>query len=125
MKNILIAFFQKQNKCSHKNALLHSDSGYCPDCGQYLVKNYYLVRCSRCEIKREAKLYWGDVVPIEKFCANCGESEYYIERLDSVNFIDAKYAVYVKEIAHEFQTLHPEVQIWVDQEDGMVKQITG
>ncbi|MBR3605483.1 MAG: hypothetical protein IKL52_05610 [Candidatus Gastranaerophilales bacterium] len=89
------------------------------------MKKFYLVRCSRCEIKREAKLYWGEVVPAEKFCSNCGCEEYYIEQLDSVNFIDAKYAVYVKEIAHELQTLHPEVQIWVDREDGMLKQITG
>ena len=43
MKNILIAFFKKQNKCTHKNALLTSETGYCPDCGQYLEKNYYLI----------------------------------------------------------------------------------
>ena len=124
MKNILISFLKNQNKCSHRNALLTSDEGYCPDCGQYLIKNYYLVRCSRCEIKREAKLCWGEVLPLNKFCSNCGCQEYYIEKLDSVSFIDAKYAVYVKEIAHELQTLHPEVQIWVE-EDEKIKQITG
>jgi len=124
MKNILISFLTNQNKCSHKNALLHSNSGYCPDCGQYLVKNYYLVRCSRCEIKREAKISWGEVVPMEKFCANCGCQEYYIEKLDSVNFIDAKYAIYIKEIANEMQILHPETQIWVEEESGVAKQIT-
>jgi len=123
MKNILISFLTKQNKCSHKNALLHSNVGYCPDCGQYLIKNYYLVRCSRCDIKREAKLYWGEIVPMEKFCSNCGCSEYYIEKLDSVNFIDAKYAIYLKEIANEIKNLHPETQIWVD-EGEILKQIT-
>ena len=125
MKNILIAFFKKQNKCTHKNALLTSETGYCPDCGQYLEKNYYLIRCQRCEIKREAKLSWGEVVPVDKFCSNCGCEEYYIEKLDKVSFIDARYAVYIKEIAQELQTLHPEVQIWVDEQDGCVKQITG
>ena len=124
MKNILISFLTKQNKCSHKNALLHSDSGYCPDCGQYLIKNYYLVRCSRCEIKREAKICWGEIVPMEKFCANCGSQEYYIEKIDSVNFIDAKYAIYLKEIANEMQNLHPETQIWVDEGDNVIKQIS-
>lgn len=123
MKNILISFLTKQNKCSHKNALLHSNEGYCPDCGQYLVKNYYLVRCSRCDIKREAKIYWGDIVPFEKYCSNCGCAQYYIEKLDSVSFIDAKYAVYIKEIANEMQILHPETQVWVDEGDGLVKQI--
>lgn len=124
MKNILIKFIQTRCKCSHRNALLNSNSGYCPDCGQYLVKNYYLVRCSRCDIKREAKLYWGEIVPKDKYCANCGSEEYYIEQLDKVSFIDAKYAIYLKEIANEYQTLHPETQVWVDKGDGILKQIT-
>ena len=124
MKNILIALWQNQNKCKHKNALLHTNEGYCPDCGQYLVKNYYLIRCSRCEIKREARLSWGEIVPLDKFCSNCGSVDYYIEKLDSVNFIDAKYALYIKEIAQEMQILHPETQIWVEEGDGIVKQIT-
>ena len=72
MENILIKFIKNKNKCSHRNALLYSENGYCPDCGQYLVKNYYLIRCSRCDIKREAKLAWGEIVPAQKFCSNCG-----------------------------------------------------
>ena len=123
MENILIKFIKNKNKCSHRNALLYSENGYCPDCGQYLVKNYYLIRCSRCDIKREAKLAWGEIVPAQKFCSNCGEQDYYIEKLDKVNFIDAKYAIYLKEIAAEIKTLHPESQIWVE-EDSTIKQLT-
>ena len=122
MENILIKFIKSKQKCRHKNALLYSDSGYCPDCGQFLVKNYYIVRCSCCDIKREAKLSWGEIVPQEKFCSNCGSSEYYIEKLDSLNLIDAHYAVYLKEIADEIHIRRPEAQIWV--EDGeKIKQI--
>ncbi len=123
MKNILITFIEKKNKCAHKNALLYSDSGYCPDCGQYLVKNYYLVRCSRCDIKREAKIVWGEVFPRDKYCSNCGAKEFYIEKIDKVNFVDANYAVYLKEIANEMQELHPEVQIWVETGDKCAKQL--
>ena len=122
MENILIKFIKQKKKCSHKNALLHSNSGYCPDCGQFLVKNYYIVRCACCDIKREAKLSWGEIVPVEKFCSNCGSSDYYIEKLDSLNLIDAHYAVYLKEIADELHTLHPEAQIWVESDDK-IKQI--
>ena len=122
MENILIKFIKSRHKCSHKNALLYTDSGYCPDCGQYLVKNYYIVRCSCCDIKREAKLSWGEIVPAEKFCSNCGSSEYYIEKLDSLNLVDAQYAIYLKEIASELYNLHPEAQIWVE-EDEKIKQI--
>ena len=123
MKNILIKFFKNKNKCSHKNALLNSNEGYCPDCGQYLVKNYYIVRCASCDIKREAKLSWGEITPKDKYCQNCGASEYYIEKLDKINFIDAQFAIYIKEIANEMKTLHPNTQIWVEEEKGTIKQI--
>ena len=122
MKNILIKFIKNKTKCTHKNALLTTDEGYCPDCGQYLIKNYYLIRCSRCDIKREAKLSWGEISPTQKFCSNSGEEDYYIERLDKINFIDAKYAIYIKEIANDMHTLHPEAQIWVEDNDK-IKQL--
>lgn len=124
MRNILISFFKNKNKCTHKNALLNSLEGYCPDCGQYLVKNYYIVRCLRCDIKRSAKLSWGEIVPEEKYCSNCGSQEYYIEKLDSVTFIDAKYAVYLKEIAADIKKLHPEAQVWVEDGENEVRKIT-
>ena len=123
MKNILIKFFKNKNKCTHKNALINTSEGYCPDCGQYLVKNYYIVRCASCDIKREAKLYWGEIVPKNKFCSNCGASEYYIEKLDKINFIDAQFAIYIKEIAEEIKNQSPETQIWVEKENGTIKQI--
>lgn len=123
MKNILISILKNRHKCTHKNALLHTNSGYCPDCGQYLIKNYYIVRCSRCDIKREAKIFWGEIVPANKFCSNCGSDEFYIEKIDDVNFVDAKYAIYIKEIANELQILHPEAQIWVSDDDEKIKQI--
>ena len=50
-------------------------------------------------------------------------AEYYIEKLNSLNFIDAKFAVCVKEIANDMQILHPEIQIWVDEDSGDIKQI--
>jgi len=124
MKNILIKFFENKQKCTHKNALINQEAGYCPDCGQYLVKNYYIVRCSVCDIKREAKLYWGEIVPKEKYCTNCGATEYYIEKIDKINFIDAKYAIYLKEIANECINNHPEVQIWVDEGNGKIERLT-
>lgn len=114
MTNILIKFFQNQNKCSHKNALLNSKKGYCPDCGQYLVKNYYLVRCSCCDVKREAKLFFDEIMPVNKFCTNCGCEQYYIEKIDNINFIDANYAICLKEIEYDAKLIHPQAQVWVD-----------
>ena len=122
MKNILLKLVKNHFKCIHKHALLYSDTGYCPDCGQYLVKNYYIVRCSRCDIKREAHLVWGEIEPKEKFCSNCGSSEYYIEKLDKVNFVDAHFAIYLKEIANDIMNLHPETTVWVEDKETL-KQI--
>lgn len=124
MKNILISFFKTKNKCSHKNALINTTEGYCPDCGEYLVKNYYIIRCTCCDIKRQAKLSWGEIVPLNKFCSNCGNQNYYIEKLDKVSFVDASYAIYLKEIVNELNILHPNAQIWVEKENGKIKQIS-
>ena len=122
MKNILFSFFKNKNKCTHKNALLYANEGYCPDCGKYLKKKYYILRCASCDIKREARLVWGEIVPKDKFCSNCGASEYYIEEIDSINFIDARFAICIKEIANEIKNLHPDTQIWVEEGDK-IKQI--
>jgi hypothetical protein len=124
MKNILIKLIKNKNKCTHRNALINSNIGYCPDCGQYLIKNYYIIRCASCNIKREAKLAWGEIIPAKKFCQNCGTQDYYIEKIDSVNFIDANYAIYLKEIANEKYDLHVENQIWVEKENEIIKQLT-
>lgn len=122
MKSELLNFIFKKNKCNHKNALLNSNEGYCPDCGKYLKKTYYLVRCSCCDIKREAKIYWGEILPANKYCPNCGNREYYIEKLETINLVDANFAVYLKEEAIQEKCISPEIQIWV--EDEKQKQIT-
>ena len=124
MENILLKLIKSKNKCNHKNALIDTNVGYCPDCGQFLVKNYYIIRCSVCDIKREAKLVWGEIEPAKKFCQNCGSKDYYIEKLDKINFIDANYAIYLKEIANEMQELHPKSQIWVENEENKIKLIS-
>ncbi len=122
MRNVLIKLFKNKKQCNHKKALLNTNEGYCPDCGQYLVKNYYIVRCASCGVKREAKLVWGEILPKDKYCSNCGAKEYYIEKLDKINFIDAQYAIYLKEIAQELKILHPDTQIWVE-ENEKIRQI--
>ncbi len=119
MTNILINFLKKYKKCSHKNALLNTQEGYCPDCGEYLVKNYYIVRCACCKVKREAKIYWGEIVPADKFCTNCGSSEYYIEKTDKINFIDANWAIYLKETVNETKDSREHIQIWVENTENI------
>ena len=113
MFDILIKLLKKHNKCTHKNALLHSEQGYCPDCGQYLVKSYYLLRCSCCGVKREAKVVFGEILPKDNFCTNCGCEDYYIEKIDKITFIDANYAIYLKEpVFNENKNLNYSTFVW-------------
>lgn len=99
--------------CRHPNALLYSNSGYCPDCGKYLKKTYYILRCVSCDIKRNAKKDFEKIIPIEKFCANCGEEEYKIEKYDKLNFVDINYAIETKETVEDKEK-YSEFEIWVD-----------
>ncbi len=108
-------FFKSLFKCSHKNALLHSNDGYCPDCGKYIKKAYFVVRCKRCDIKRLSKKSFDKIVPIEKYCANCGSNEYVIEKYDRLNLVDINYAIEVKETIEEFEPQN-DLEIWIDEE---------
>lgn len=117
LKDIIKELF----KCKHSNALLYSNEGYCPNCGKYLKKSYYIIRCSHCEIKRSAKKEFGKILPEEKFCINCGESDYYIEKYDKLNFVDINYAIEVKEET-DFEQKSFDFEIWVDNNDKKTEQ---
>lgn len=101
--------------CNHKNALLNSNEGFCPDCGKYLKKSYYVIRCKDCGIKRSVKKKFDEIVPAEKFCTCCGCSEYVIEKYEKLNFVDINYAIEVKEVIENNEPVN-ELEIWIDKE---------
>ena len=125
MKSLLDLFLRKST-CSHTHALINTNEGYCPDCGAYLKKYFYIVRCSRCDLKREAKIYFGDVLPKEKYCTNCGSKEFYVEKLDTISFIDIPYAIHTKETVPQGEFEFASAQIWVDSNNVKpVRYLTG
>lgn len=99
-------------KCTHDKLGMYSGGGYCPDCGEYVENQWYLVRCSCCGVKRVAMTKGENVLPKEAFCTNCGGHEYYIEKLNHVNFIDINYATIVQKIHPHFKTNFS--QAWVE-----------
>lgn len=103
-------------KCRHKNAVLNTDEGYCPDCGKYLKKSYYIVRCACCDIKRTAKKNFDEIVPVDKFCTNCGAKDFIIEKCDKLNIVDVNYAIEVKEAVDEIP-FENNIEIWVESEN--------
>ena len=101
-------------KCSHKNALINSNEGFCPDCGQYLRKTYYVVRCNDCGIKRFAKKKFNEITPSEKFCTCCGSENFIVEKYQKLNFVDINYAIEVKEEIENKGAIN-ELEIWIDE----------
>lgn len=108
-------FYKKLFSCSHKNALINSNEGFCPDCGKYLKKVYYIVRCKDCGIKRIAKRKFDEISPFEKFCTCCGSSDIVIEKYEKLNFTDINYAVEVKEVIENNEVIN-ELEIWIDKD---------
>ena len=125
MKSLLDLFLRKSS-CAHTHALINTNEGYCPDCGAYLKKYFYIVRCSCCEVKREAKVYFGEILPKEKFCTNCGSKEFHVEKLDAISFIDIPYAVHTKEVISQGEFEYASAQVWVERDDTRhIKYLTG
>lgn len=110
----IFKFLFKDNTCSHKNALLKGDEGYCPDCGAYLKKHFYVIRCKHCDIKRVGVVNFDSIEPVSKYCENCGGREYYVEKLERVNFFDIKYVILKLEEILVPEKKEEYSEIWVD-----------
>lgn len=106
----LMEFFN--HECRHEKFPAEKDFGYCPDCGELIENQWFMMRCACCGVKHKAVYKNGKIIPVEKFCDNCGSKEFIVERVDKINFIDINYAVLVKKVitnrVKEF------TQSWVD-----------
>ncbi len=108
-------FFNKR-ECKHKQISPYMDSGYCPDCGEYVYCNWYLIRCSCCNIKRDGIIKNNIILPKYKFCSNCGSDKFYIIKLKKINFIDLKYAIFKKETKNEILKSNLSI-FWVSEQN--------
>ena len=106
----LLNFFNKE--CKHEKFPADKDAGYCPDCGELIENQWYIVRCSCCGIKHKAIYKNGNILPADKFCDNCGGKEFIAERINKINFIDINYAVLIKKIITV--DVQPFTQTWVN-----------
>ena len=112
---MIFNLFGKQ-KCHHYKVPVTAESGYCPDCGEYIENHWYLVRCKHCRIKRKAHLVGENIVPDTHFCPNCGGLLYETEKLNSINFIDINFAVLKKEIVQVTKKF-ASATTWVEEEE--------
>lgn len=99
-------------ECMHQNVPIDVDLCYCPDCGELIENQWYLVRCASCGLKEMGTIKDGEIIPLTKYCHNCGGQDYYIEKLDKIDCININYAVLKRVvIKNEIQSY---TQSWVD-----------
>ena len=115
---MLFDFLKQKHECTHNHISLDTDEAYCPDCGALIKNKWYLVRCSCCNIKRTAHSEYDKIIPNSKFCPNCGGTDFYIEELNNINFIDINYAIYKKEVISK--KANTTSQVWVEKEDKLL-----
>lgn len=117
---MILDFIKNKKECQHNRVPINIDEAYCPDCGELVKNKWYLVRCACCDIKRTAHNHYDEIVPDDKFCHNCGATEFYIEELNNINFIDVNYAVYKKEtVYHHCCSTN---QIWIEKDENLLTE---
>ena len=108
----ILELFNLNKTCNHIHVSPEVDYAYCPDCGELIENQWYLVRCSCCGVKLKGIIRNGEIVPEKHFCHNCGTRDYVVERINKINFIDISYAVLVKSVVQNEDI--DITQSWVD-----------
>lgn len=108
----IFELFKKKKSCSHINIHPDLDYAYCPDCGELIENQWFLVRCACCGVKLKGFIKNGEIIPERHFCHNCGANNYVIERISKINFIDISYAVLVKTVVKN--KTYQYTQSWVE-----------
>ncbi len=110
---IFFEFFK--HECKHEKFPADKDIGYCPDCGELIENQWFLMRCACCGVKHKAVYKNGKIVPLDKFCDNCGSKDFVVERVDKINFIDISYAVLIRTVITN--RIKEFTQSWVDSKE--------
>ena len=111
--NNFLCFLIGHNFCKHPKLNLNIKFQYCPDCGELVELSWYVVRCRCCDVKREAKLKFGEIFPVDNFCTNCGSEEFYVQKIEDLKFYDIHHAVLFKETVN-ICAKRRYTQVWAD-----------
>ena len=118
---MIFDFFKNKHICNHKNVPIDVEECYCPDCGELIKNEWYIIRCACCNIKRESHLEYDNIKPNSKFCHNCGSTDFIIEKIESLNCVTSRFAIVKKIIVkQQFSSIH---QIWIENEDNIHNSI--
>lgn len=111
--NNFLKFFIGHNFCKHSQLDLNLKIQYCPDCGELIELSWYIMRCSCCDVKRDAKLKLGKIIPRDNFCTNCGSDDFYIQKIEDLKFYDIHHAILLKETV-DTSVKRKYTQVWTD-----------
>ncbi len=120
INNLILDLFYNfipARECQHDKVSPMSDGEYCPDCGRYIVNEWYITRCKCCGVRLQSVKKGDKIVPAENFCHNCGGSDFYLEKLSKIDFININYAVLIKK-AMEDGSFSRTTQCWQEPEDS-------
>lgn len=105
-------FFRIKKTCEHDKIPLDVEYAYCPDCGELVENQWYMVRCACCGVKLRGIIKNGKIIPEKHYCHNCGSNEFIVEKIDKINFIDIRFAVLRREVV--ISNIDECTQSWVD-----------
>ena len=105
------------HKCTHEHVTPDKDQAYCPDCGKLIKNKWYITRCACCGVKLKAMCKKGEIVPQLHYCYNCGSSEYKVEKLNEINFVDIRFAALVKQVVENKETICSTTRCWQERTD--------
>ena len=112
--------FRLNRTCNHDKITPDMESGYCPDCGKFVINEWYITRCSCCGVKLKTNARNGEIFPQERFCTNCGGQEFQVEKLKKINFIDINFAVLQKKVEVEDLKINS-TQCWQERTNAQPK----
>ncbi|MDD3593628.1 MAG: hypothetical protein PHX18_03270 [Candidatus Gastranaerophilales bacterium] len=105
------------NQCTHPNVQTNRAMSYCPDCGELIKINWYIVKCKCCNKKRIGIVKDGKIIPLANYCSNCGSNEYILGRIENINYFDMNFAIAAKE-TEKNNRKYDTTQIWVDEKEN-------
>ena len=119
-----VNWFNFKNVCTHDKISPDKDTSYCPDCGKLVRNDWYITRCSCCGVKLKTISRHDEIQPQYHYCTNCGAKDFYIEKLEKINFIDINYAVLVKQEVEDTEKYASTIQCWQERTNEQQRLLT-
>src|SRR5574344_1704381 len=115
-----ISYFKSKNTCNHDKISPDIDCAYCPDCGEFIENQWFIVRCACCGIKEKATIVKGQIIPENNFCKNCGCGDFIVERIKKITPSDLHFAVLIKQVISQQSVSF--IQTWVEEHEEKISK---